>query len=141
MTTKRENTRLRAESAEVDFMADFRRVMPNLYGAVFGRAHLHAHRMNVLERDDGTWLVVLSAIDPVDGAPMVLFGQGGDAMKALQSADKAMAANKWKPDQRRPVTLSVGVVTPQSGGGGVPQPYGEGGEPSQTGGDKQLKML
>jgi hypothetical protein len=53
--------------------------------------------LKLLYREDGSWLAIAGSCDQ-DEEPIVCFGNGGDALSALYSLGRAMAADEWRED-------------------------------------------
>jgi hypothetical protein len=139
--TKGQLRKIAREGVEVDFLAAFKRLLPNLYGMTLGQAVMRAYRVNLYQRDDHTWLAVVSSYMPDDGRPVVAFGNGIDVNRALVSVDKSIAGRKWKEDRRTGGSVQVGVHLPQSGGLGVNMPKQDEPKFVQTAHGPQLKLL
>lgn len=105
-----------AESADVQLLAGFSKVAPNVYGVLLGRAAIVGRRMSVSWRDDGSMLAVLSAEMPDDGSPVVAFGQGLRFEEVLRNLNGAVAKGDWHED-RFPGNGGCRPSEPARGGG------------------------
>jgi hypothetical protein len=54
--------------------------------------------IRVRSRDDGSCYALAKRLGP-DGAPLVAFGSGYDAISAIAGLEGAIHANKWRPDK------------------------------------------
>lgn len=107
-----------AGNADVQMLAGFSKVAPNVYGVLLGKAAIMGRRLSVSWRDDGSMLAVLSAEMPDDGSTVVAFGQGFRFEEVLRNLNGAVAKGDWHVD-KFPGNGGCRPTGPARGGGKV----------------------
>lgn len=105
-------------NADVQMLAGFSKVAPNVYGVLLGKAAIMGRRLSVSWREDGSMLAVLSAEMPDDGSTVVAFGQGFRFEEAIRNLNGAIAKGDWHVD-KFPGNGGCRPTGPARGGGKV----------------------
>lgn len=95
--TKKETRQYARSMRSVKLKEALKSFSSNLYGLLI-RKTFNTRYLKALKYPDGHWLVVVG-IENEYGEALVVFGNGPDFLDALESASKAMAGGRWKPDK------------------------------------------